>query len=309
MTDPARSIVDRIAGMLHRGRTTDAASRSGAALLARLQQDYRGVATEFYAYLPDDVRQLFIDDAVYHQKRYLEMLSRPYGSRVLELGSDKPFISHFLRQLHPDSAFETISIDIPYSAYPITRVDIESQRFPFDDNSFSDVIFTEVLEHLFRDPAWAVCEISRVLQSGGRLFLTTPNACGYDVLVNLISQVNPNGRGQFYAAIESGHPHLWTAAECRLILQAHGLQVDSLTTADYYEIPMPEAVRAFLNVNSPQPAMHGQALVIEAHKATHPEQPVYPAELFPEGIPVQLRGALREWAAQQLQPAGGEPAP
>src|SRR4029077_3692044 len=116
---------------------------------------------------------------------------------------DKPFITHFLRALHPESRFHTISIDIPYTPYPVIAMDIESERFPFDDESISDVVFTEVLEHLFRNPAWTLFQINRILKPGGRLFLTTPNACGYDVLVNLLHQINPNGRNQFYAAMES----------------------------------------------------------------------------------------------------------
>lgn len=265
-----------------------------------LEQNYEDSAAQHYAYLPDDVRRIFIDDAIYHKARYLELLSRPYGERVLELGSDKPFISHFLRTLHPTSTFDTVSIDIPYSPYPIVRVDIESQQLPFESGSFSDVIFTEVLEHLFRDPAWALAEMNRTMQMGGTLFCTTPNACGYDSLINFANQTNPNARSQFYAAIESGHPHLWTGDECRELFEAHGFEIVSIDTADYVPIPIPEALSAFIQQQCAAPDLHGQSLRIVARKSRFVDGPVYPTRIFPEGMPVQLRGALREWAATEL---------
>lgn len=275
--------------------------------IKRLTANYEQITAEFYAYLPADVRDIFIGDANYHKARYLELLSRTYGNRVLELGSDKPFISHFLRELHPHAAFETISIDIPFANYPIVRIDIESERFPYDDESFSDVIFTEVLEHLFRDPAWTLFQINRVLQKDGTLFLTTPNACGYDGLINFINQSNPNARCQFYASIESGHPHLWTGGECTELLTAHGFRVKSLDTADYVPIPIPRALAQFIEAHSSDKTMHGQSLRVVARKSAKVSAPVYPERLFPERKPVQLQGALLEWASRTLAQGNGRP--
>jgi len=274
-----------------------------SALRRQISTDYEGLVRRFYAYLPIEVREIFINDAIYHRLRYAEMLERTYGRRILELGSDKPFITHFLRVLNPQSKFETVSIDIPFSPYPITRIDIESEVFPFADESFTDVIFTEVLEHLFRDPAWTMFQMNRVMAPGARLFLTTPNACGYDSLINLLNQANPNARCQFYTAMESGHPHLWTLGECELLLSAHGFTTDHADTVDYVDIPMPLTLKAFLFAQASHPQHHGQALRIEAHKSVAATAAMYPLGLFPEGQPVQLRGALREWAAQNLDRA------
>ena len=262
---------------------------------ADLASTYEQSATAFYEYLPADIRDIFVGDARYHKARYLDCLARNFGHDVIELGSDKPFITHYLRTLHPQSRFHTISIDIPFSPYPIIRIDIETEPFPFDDGSMSDVIFTEVLEHLFRDPAWTVFQINRVLEIGGKLFLTTPNACGYDVLVNLLGQANPNGRNQFYEAIESGHPHLWTASECRILLEAHGFMIHELSTVDYYDMPMPEPVGAFLAAHSANPALNRQVLRIVAEKKRNVAEATYPEEIFPQGRPVQLQGALLKW--------------
>ncbi|MFO1316092.1 MAG: methyltransferase domain-containing protein [Burkholderiales bacterium] len=288
------------------GRQSPApAAEAGNPEVAALAAHYEERVREFYAYLPADVKDLFIGDALYHKVRYLDMLSQPFGAEIVELGSDKPFITHHLRTMNPGARVHTISIDIPFSPYPITRIDIESEPFPFADGSVSDVVFTEVLEHLFRDPAWTIAEIARVLKIGGRLFLTTPNACGYDVLVNLLSQVNPNGRNQFYESIESGHPHLWTAGECRALLEAHGFGIESLSTVDYYDMPLPGAVRAFLAANSADPARNGQVLRIVAEKKRAVAGVVYPEALFPQGHGVRLSGALRKWAERALKEGDG----
>ena len=257
-----------------------------------LQEDPWDRVRAFYEYLPADVKDLFIGDAMYHRVRYLDMLAQPFGDDVVELGSDKPFITHYLRTLNPRSRVHTISIDIPFSPYPIIRIDIESEPFPFADGSVSD-------------PAWTIAEIARVLKVGGRLFLTTPNACGYDVLVNLLSQVNPNGRNQFYESIESGHPHLWTADECRTLLEAHVFALESLSTVYYDDLAVPGAVRAFLAANSVDPARNGQVLRIVAEKRRTVAGVVYPDALFPQGHGVRLGGALRKWAERELKDGEG----
>ena len=137
------------------------------------------------------------------------------------------------------------------------------------------------------------------MRPGGRLFLTTPNACGYDALVNLLQQTNPNGRNQFYAAIESGHPHLWTAGECRCLLEAHGFEIEELASVNYYDMPLPQNVAAFLAANSIKPDWHGQVLRVVAQKRTACAGAVYPEALFPDGKPVQLTGALEKWIASR----------
>ena len=52
---------------------------------------------------------------------------------------------------------------------------IETDTFPFKDNFFDFVVFTEVLEHLPQAPLHALGEIYRVLKPGGRVIITTPN--------------------------------------------------------------------------------------------------------------------------------------
>src|SRR5690348_11825906 len=54
--------------------------------------------------------------------------------------------------------------------------DLERVPFPFEDESFDAVVMTEVVEHLREYPARSLAEAARILRTGGRIYLTTPNA-------------------------------------------------------------------------------------------------------------------------------------
>lgn len=77
---------------------------------------------------------------------------------------------------------EVYGIDISPKAVEIAnkkgvkavQVDIDTEKFPFDDNYFDMVVCGEVIEHLF-DPDHLLDEIYRVLKRKGICLLTTPN--------------------------------------------------------------------------------------------------------------------------------------
>ena len=256
---------------------------------------YEEYTRRFYSHFPEAIHEIFVNDAIYHRERYLDMFSFPVAGRTLELGSDKPFITHFLRHLNPGVEFHTVSMDIPHSPYPIFRTDIECEEFPFEDGFFRFAIFAEVIEHLWRDPSWALCQLNRCLAIDGCLLVTTPNACALENAVNIILQSNPNGRNQFFAAMESGHPHLWTIAELRTILEAHGFAAVDVSTPDMYPSHSLPGLKELADSCSPMPDGHGQVIRIVARKIESVYGPAYPQELFPDGKPVQVIGAMAGW--------------
>lgn len=115
------------------------------------------------------------------------------------------------------------------------RFDIE-EPFPYSDDSFDLVVFTEVLEHLSRDPMHTLSEINRVTRVDGCLLLSTPNC------VSLRSVLN---------ALRGGHPYVWapysrsghrdrhnreyTPAEVAVLLSAAGYDVRDLHCRSVYE--------------------------------------------------------------------------
>lgn len=63
-----------------------------------------------------------------------------------------------------------LSIDISPESKPDIVADVHD--LPFKDNEFEIILCTEVLEHVI-DPKQAILEMYRVLNSGGKLILTT----------------------------------------------------------------------------------------------------------------------------------------
>jgi len=67
----------------------------------------------------------------------------------------------------------------------ITNVNIEANPLPLASDSLDGVVLTEVIEHLWHDPLFALAEINRVLKTNtGVLILSTPN------LISLRNRMN-----------------------------------------------------------------------------------------------------------------------
>lgn len=94
----------------------------------------------------------------------------PAGT-VLDLGAgSKPYAPLY------DSHFaSSTAVDVDHSPHDTSGADLlaSAERLPFEDGSFDCVICTEVLEHC-RDPRAVMTEVARVLNGGGRAFVTTP---------------------------------------------------------------------------------------------------------------------------------------
>ncbi len=67
---------------------------------------------------------------------------------------------------------------------------LESETFPYADESFDFVIFAEIIEHLLNDPCKVLREIHRILRPGGQLILTTPNATRLENVAKFVAGVN-----------------------------------------------------------------------------------------------------------------------
>lgn len=105
----------------------------------------------------------------------------------------------------------------------IKKCNIETDRFPFGDNEFSGVIFTEVLEHLRINPIWTLKEIRRVLKPDGKLLLTTPNLTSIYNINSYLSNgviIDPYDE---YKKIDDlghmGHVREYTPSEVRSLLE------------------------------------------------------------------------------------------
>lgn len=270
-----------------------------------LRERYGDIVEAFHEHFIPQVRPPNVENAHYHKSRYLDLLTRPWQGRVLDVGDDKPFLSYFLKKFRPEAEFSVISFALPQSPVDLFEVDIEIEAMPFETNSFDQAICTEVIEHLWRNPSKTVYEIARCLKLGGRLFLTTPNACERHAITCILNQSNPNQRSQYFAALESGHMHLWTAGELDLLLTEHGFRCEVVTTKDYTAYTNHDnRIEALIRKASSAPHLMGETIVIEALKVSTVNEPRYPKKIFPDGGPVRFEGAIKGFARAAM--AGGE---
>lgn len=134
------------------------------------------------------LQTLDLDDALLEEissyksaDRYLYVLQLVPGSgvdRVLDVGIGQGHLAILVRLLF---GLDVSGVDINAEYLPrfgswginCEKVDIETEKLPFEDGSIDLVLFCEVLEHL-ENPSSVLNEIGRVLGQTGCLVLTTP---------------------------------------------------------------------------------------------------------------------------------------
>lgn len=68
---------------------------------------------------------------------------------------------------------------------PTTAANLNTSTLPFDSAKFDIVLFMETIEHVHRHPQYVLCEINRVLRTGGLLLVTTPNVASWKKIKGL----------------------------------------------------------------------------------------------------------------------------
>jgi len=134
--------------------------------------------SELHRYFGDgSLRFSLIAEMLIENKRALQ-------GPTLDVASEDALLFPLIDELAPDVTPYSLSELEPksdrlsrngdeFSVYPFH---CERDVFPESDKHFGFVLFCEVLEHLMQDPVWTMVQLNRVLQDGGYLLLTTPNA-------------------------------------------------------------------------------------------------------------------------------------
>jgi SAM-dependent methyltransferase len=120
-----------------------------------------------------------------HEARYKKILKE-----IVALSKAQGQNSQMLRILdvgcfpyHLGAALENLGHDVwgissahePVKNKHVAILNIETDPFPYSDNTFDLVLASEVLEHLPHSPVPALKEMYRVTKKGGHILLTTPN--------------------------------------------------------------------------------------------------------------------------------------
>lgn len=171
------------------------------------------------------------------------------NARILELGAIPYYFTILLarfRGVHADtlSFFEFEKCDsathIVENAAAGERyefhyqpLNIETDVFPFADNSYDLVLCCEVLEHLLINPSHTLYEAHRVLRPGGHLLITTPNAVRWDNLLAMIRGTNIYDR-YHGNGIYGRHNREYSASEVGELLKANGYEIERLETISVY---------------------------------------------------------------------------
>ena len=155
-----------------------------------------------------------------HLERILSFINVNKDMRILDLGTGSGYLSFPIAKNNP--CCDVIGLDIVNSALEANRaravaegiknlsfVSYDGIDFPFDANTF-DLVVTRYALHHFPDIEHSIREVSRVLKSGGMLFISDPcpNECDTERFVDDYMRLKKDGHIKFYTKDE------WTAI-CR----------------------------------------------------------------------------------------------
>lgn len=147
-----------------------------------------------------------------------------YFGPVSEINKDS---CQILTYMDPETGHST-----EYMRY--INLNIEEQKFPFENESFDVVLFCEVLEHLLMDPLACLREISRVLKPNGRLILTTPNVARLENIARMIQGSNIYDPYSGYGPY-GRHNREYNRHEIVQMLNYVGFEPEIIYTADVHE--------------------------------------------------------------------------
>jgi SAM-dependent methyltransferase len=173
----------------------------------------------------------------------LELGANPYFTTML-LRRFSPLRLTLVNYFGPHVQGNLLSQEVCFDNWSTGRLDrislsthhfnIEKERFPFSDGTFDVVLFCEVLEHLLEDPLFPLREIQRVLNPGGTLILTTPNATRLENVARLLAAENIHDPYSGYGPY-GRHNREYTLKELKLLLEHAGFQLDTAFSADVHE--------------------------------------------------------------------------
>jgi SAM-dependent methyltransferase len=180
-------------------------------------------------------------DRLAHTLSLIPRLPDPSNVRVLEIGGIPYFMTVLVKRYFgyqvesaneptwrtdtEDNVQVLASDDGERHEIPWKALNIEHDRWPWEDGRFDLVLYCEVIEHMTYDPTHTLVEAHRVLKpDGGQLLISTPNALAWQYLVDNLARRNffpPYSGYSLYAR----HHRLFTCDELGYLCGQVGFEV------------------------------------------------------------------------------------
>ena len=177
-----------------------------------------------------------------------------HGKRAIEFGANPYFMSMLAEQFsefewtysnwfgsRPDGRLlsQTVTYRDFHSDEQKSRLfefynfNSETDRFPFEDESYDLVLYCEILEHLTCDPCRPLRKVRNLLAPNGYLVLTTPNVARFENVARMISGENIYDPYSGYGPY-GRHNREYTQDELRRLITYIGFEVEEMFTSDVH---------------------------------------------------------------------------
>ena len=199
---------------------------------------------------PEDARPDAIADYLEEAAARISVVARelaplPQRARVLEIGANPYHLTLLMREARPDLAwtctnwFGPVADGRPQAVvhrasgrrvdFAWRHANVEREPLPFADECFDCVVYCEVLEHLFENPARSFENIHRVLRHGGWLLITTPNPARSRNLIRLLRKQSVFDAFSIHGPY-GRHNREYAASELFELLVLSGFEVEHHST-------------------------------------------------------------------------------
>jgi SAM-dependent methyltransferase len=121
--------------------------------------------------------------------------------------------------------------------FPGTCFNVELDVWPYRDECFGMVVACEILEHLTRDPMWALAEANRVLEPGGVLVISTPNAASFSNALRLMQGGEPCISVEYGPNPYDRHNRELTPSQIDTLMTSAGFEMICINTESYARRP------------------------------------------------------------------------
>jgi SAM-dependent methyltransferase len=181
----------------------------------------------------------------YHAARYLDtlkILDPGRGEHLLDVGA---FPGHLTVAAHhlgfkvegltgraeSTPSLQMIVDRLAQHGISMALADVESEPFPFPDESFDVVLASEIIEHLHYNPYRLLRESFRVLKPGGRILISTPNINRLENVIRMIRgrTIHSEISGRFYESfssiLSSRHIREYTASDLAYMLEGQNKEM------------------------------------------------------------------------------------